>query len=281
MAPEDEAQPKRAFKPVHIALVAAGIIGLILLWLWPRSSTEPAPEPIAISEPPAAFEPDSEPLASAGTTESRIPEVEPPTAPAEPEPLPSLDESDPAVARSLEQHQWTGLSGLLTDEFIIRKAVRAVVAAANGEWVYQHRPIDPPTSPFEVAKDGDTLRIAPTNFARYEPYIDALVSVDAFTAAKMYTQYYPLLEEAYGELGLQQGNFHGAVLKALALVESTPAHNDAELVQPSVAYKFKNAEIEGLPQIQKLLIRMGPENQTRLQAWLTELERQLSRPSSN
>lgn len=281
MAPEDEAQPKRAVKTVHIALVVVGILGLILLWLWPRSTTGPTSEPIAISEPPATFEPANEPLETVRASESRIPEAEPPAAPAEPEPLPSLDESDPAVARSLEQHQWTGLSGLLADDFIIRKTVRAVVAAANGEWVYQHRPIAPPASPFEAAKDGDTLRIAPANFARYEPYIDALVSVDAFTAAKMYTQYYPLFEEAYGELGLQQGNFHGAVLKALALVENAPAHDDAELIQPSVAYKFKNAEIEGLPQIQKLLIRMGPENQTRLQAWLAELERQLSRPTYN
>jgi hypothetical protein len=42
-------------------------------------------------------------------------------------------------------------------------------------------------------------------------------------------------------------------------------------VQPSVTYKYADPKLEALSSGQKLLIRMGPENETAVKAKLREL----------
>lgn len=273
-------KPSRTLQPLHIALLAIALAGLLFLWFWPTNKPAEELEPIPLADEPVAAAPEAEAVVEPAPPQADIPEVPAPEKVATPEPLPSLNDSDAALSASLQtsvgEQQWQSLAPLLASDYLIRKAVRAVVAAAGGDWVNQHRPLNAPATPFVVEKNGDELRMSTKNFARYTPYVDALVAIDAATAAQLYSQYYPLLQEAYGELGLKQGNFHGAVVQALTLLESTPAYREALLVQPSVAYKYQDPQIERLPEIQKLLLRMGPENQQRLQAWLQNLEQQLA-----
>jgi hypothetical protein len=48
-----------------------------------------------------------------------------------------------------------------------------------------------------------------------------------------------------------------------------------QLVKPSVMYLYADSRIEDLPDLDKLLIRLGPKNVLRLQSKLKSIEAQL------
>jgi len=60
------------------------------------------------------------------------------------------------------------------------------------------------------------------------------------------------------------------------LALATPlVEGEIRLVAPSAMYKFADPELESLRPIQKLLIRMGPENQLKVQAALEKVRKEL------
>ena len=52
---------------------------------------------------------------------------------------------------------------------------------------------------------------------------------------------------------------------------------DVELIQPKVFYEYADPALEGLSPLQKQALRMGPENVTRLKAYLTTLRSELDK----
>jgi hypothetical protein len=59
-----------------------------------------------------------------------------------------------------------------------------------------------------------------------------------------------------------------AIDKALAAPE---ANGDLLLVRPKVYYEFSDPVLEALPQVHKLMLRMGPDNEARLKASLKNI----------
>ncbi len=266
----------RLFQPLHIALLAFAIIGLGVVWFWPKPAppqpmatiTEPA-QPVMPVAVPATPEPEPQTTITPAEQAPAQPEPEP-----SPEPLPPLNASDPAV---LSDFSTFDLSTLLAQEYLIRKTVRAVVAAANGEWVNQHRPISPPKTPFQVIK-GQRITMGESNFSRYTPYINAIEAINPSTWAAQYQKYAPLLQEAYEELGVKGGSFEQSLSKALTLIETAPLYQGQPLSQPSVMFVYKDKALESLPEIQKTVMRLGPENQQRIQALCSKIKAQLDSP---
>jgi len=191
-----------------------------------------------------------------------------------------LNDSDSRVMADLDSSGWSPLKKFTTNEYVIRKTVRAIAAAANGEWVNQHRPLNTPSKPFKAVKNDGKLVIAEETYQRYTPYVNAIVALEAKDASALYKTYSPLLEEAYKELGLKEGDFSSAVNKALTTIENTPEDVELELIHPTVMYKFKNKDVEKLPGIQKLMLRIGPDNRERLKNWLQSLQSELSKPAA-
>lgn len=190
----------------------------------------------------------------------------------------SLAHSDEVVKAEIKLFSPRTLS-LLTNEHILRKFVRAVNALDDGGLVNQFRPFAQPATPFAVEAKGAGWAIAPSNYKRYQPYIDAAESLGSQRLVQLYLQYQPLLEEAFQELGVDKKNFDSTLKRALETIASAP-DTDASLalVRPSVLYQYQNPELESLPAAQKLMLRIGQENRTRVRklskAILTELAEQ-------
>jgi hypothetical protein len=119
-------------------------------------------------------------------------------------------------------------------------------------------------------------RISTANFERYESYVTTLALIDSDATATMYRHFYPLLEEAFKELGLKKSNFHSVMIAAIDNILAAPdERGELLLVHPKVLYQFADPALENMPQTHKLMLRMGPENARSVKASLRQLRARL------
>ncbi|WP_075187077.1 DUF3014 domain-containing protein [Teredinibacter haidensis] len=279
-------------KPLLLALlIIALILGGGLYYFY--GNTKPQPQTATASSPP-------QPVATPHPLPTPRPEADPLANPPEPvvteKPLPHLDTSDEPVLTELkESPQLSQLAALLTPEDVLRKSVRAAYNLSKGAVVPQYRPLKGPDSAFRAQAIGRMAKVpAPTtkegyvqtavfknppqNQQRYDLYAQIATSLDTETLVSLYQLYYPLLQQAYDELGEGPDSFHSVVLTAVESFLATPAtDSEPELILTSVQYQFLDPALESLPNTQKLLLRMGNENKRSIMEKLTELESALVR----
>lgn len=267
--------------PYMIKLVLLGVavlVAVVLLWQMAVDDT-PEEAPVAIEEE-AIPEPDVPPPAPEPEPEPEVAEEAPAPEPA-PEPLPELAESDAvALAAAEELSPSEDLRELAVEDNIILKSVRAVIGLAGGNVVNEYRPVQSPDSPFVVEKldeppteeQGQLYRLSADNYERYDKYVAVVSELNPGNVASVYQRFYPLLEEAYAQHGVDRGSFKDVTLGAIDSMLAAPIlEEEPILIQPKVHYQFQDPQLESLPSPQKLLIRMGPENTRQIQAVLREI----------
>jgi len=258
---------------------AAGV-GLATLaaggwWWW--SGRVPPPE--AIAEAPQPTVAPTEPA----TTEPAVPEHPIEAAPAAlaaagAESLPPLAESD-SVLRS-------ALSGLVGEQALLQffqmtgLATRFVATVDNlprSKLSTQVMPLRGPGGVLAVDGGIGELSIGAANPGRYSGQLLLLDSIDMRKAALLYVRFYPLLAQAYRDLGYPEGQFNDRMVAVIDHLLATP-RIDAPIgiVQPKVLYEFADAELEARSAGQKLLLRMGPENAQRVKAKLREFRAEIT-----
>ncbi len=258
---------------VVLALFAAGAFFLL-------RDDKPAVTPTVTAPVPTA------PQESVATSSAAAPivEYEPPQPVIEVEPIPALNESDSSILAALEQLRGEGLIQLLVPQEVLRKFVLAVNNIAEGKVIHEYRPVVSPPPPFIVESftvmiegvAAEQERVSPKNYQRYESYVTTLALIDSDAAVAVYRRFYPLLEEAFRELGLKKPNFHSVMIAAIDNLLAAPdAQGDLLLVQPKVFYQYADPALEALPQTHKLMLRMGPENARSVKASLRQLRARL------
>lgn len=130
--------------------------------------------------------------------------------------------------------------------------------------------------------------IAPGNAARYAPFVGFVESIDTQKAVALYARSYPLFQKAYEELGYPKRYFNDRLVAVIDHLLATPAATATPAVkltevkgpmtaaQPWLHYEFVDGQLESRSAGQKMLLRMGPDNQTRLKAKLREVRQQLT-----
>ena len=104
------------------------------------------------------------------------------------------------------------------------------------------------------------------------PFVAVVKRIDAQTLVAFYRGLQPLFQQAYEELGNPNGSFNTRLLEVIDHLLQTPdVAQSPRLVQPSVVYKYWDAQLEGRSAGQKLLIRMGPANAGVMKAKLREI----------
>lgn len=268
-------QNKSIATAVGLVLVASIIVAVaVFFYLRPPAAEDTKAEVFAPN--PAAESP------SAATPEEARPVYQAPEPEPQEQPLPVLAESDRPLLDAVEKLSEAGLK-LLVPEEVIRKFVRAVNAADEGKLVHEYRPLVSPAPPFKVdlfdAATGETeqYKLSVENYQRYDKYVSAFTAIDTDALVSLYKRYYPLLEEAYTEMGLKKGNFHTVMLGAIDNAIAAPViESDVLLTRPKVFYQFADPKLEALPATQKLMLRMGPENARSLKASLKALRAKLA-----
>lgn len=173
-------------------------------------------------------------------------------------------------------------SVLRTDE-LIRNVVIVVTEEGSPRLPSQFLPWMPVKGKFAVNKEGDSFTLSPENSTRYEPYLRALESVSAKRLVGIYVHFYSAFQKAYREAG-SPGYFNDKVVAALDDLLNAPEPTPpVGLVRPEVFYRYSDPDLEALSAGQKLMIRLGPENEQRLKkklrdyrALLTHLGKQVS-----
>lgn len=269
-------QPKPVNITVILVLIAAVIVAAIVFFYWKPAKEEeqnvslPAPTAELEAEQTAAPEPERQ-------------VYEPPKPEPQKEPLPPLSDSDPSVMDAFAKLAADAPTMMVPEE-VVRKFVRAANAIEEGKIVHEYRPLVSPAPPFQATRDG-TLEdqqgqqyiLSPDNYRRYDKYVTTLEAIDTDALIAIYKRFYPLLEEAYGEMGLKKGNFHTVMLGAIDNLLAAPVvDGEILLVRPKVFYQYADPALEKLPSSHKLLLRMGPDNTRRVHAKLREIRARLA-----
>jgi len=234
---------------------------------------EPRPVPTRItpSTPAAAASVEVEPIVV------DVVEVETPVAEAAVD-LPRLNDSDSFVAEKIsELSSGTSLLGYLVDEQLVRRAVVLVENISRGQYPQTALPYKPIVEDMQVSSDdGRLFTMEAASYARFDAAVAAFVALDTEQTVGLYRLLSPLLQQAYAEIGFRDAEFEQALTKAIDAVLSAPEiEGPFQLVKPSVMYLYADTRLEELANMNKQLIRLGPENSARLKAKLREFKQAL------
>ena len=250
--------PSRPSAPNRwVVLAAAAVVaGSALAWWW-LSRAQP------IASPPAAT----------ATTDVAVDSNRPKRQPID---LPPLDASDDVLRRlvsGLSAHPL--LARLLATTGLARAATLTVVQIASGRTPSLPLAAVRPSTRLAILGTG-SARIDPQSFHRWDAATSALVSIRPDELAQLYVNVKPLIDQAYRDLGYQDGDFDVAIGRALGVLRGTPdLLAEPVLLQRPGYFEFEDTALRELQPVQKQLLLMGPENRRRIGTWLDQLAKSL------
>lgn len=193
--------------------------------------------------------------------------------------LPPLPESDSLVrelVRQLSSHP-TVLAWLASDN-LLRRFTAGIQNIAAGRSPAAHVRQLAPSQPFAVTERGGETIMDDRSYRRYNAFADAVASIDAKGAAKLYATLRPRLDQAHAELGTGSG-LDATLERAIYVLLQTPVIERPIRLQPKgVNYVYADPRLEDLTPAQKHLLRMGPRNMRLVQGKLREIALALGIP---
>ena len=123
--------------------------------------------------------------------------------------------------------------------------------------------------PQSVAQQSKTRLI----YNQYELYVSMTSSIKPIVVQQLYEKFKPLLEDAYTELGNPHKNLDQALSETFQIILDTPDIEKQVLLERiGGRTMFVDEEIENLPDMQKLLIRIGAKNRAIIKQKVIELK---------
>lgn len=269
----------KTFGWIAVILLAAGA-----LWYWSVQRDMQTLEAVEVMPPLPA-----EPLVEEPPPVRYPVENIPPPTQAEavepvpaPEPLPLLEESDPDVMQALTAlADPQALEALLVNEFIISRAVATIDSLTSARVAPLMSPVKPVPGRFKVLGSGDTAAISPENAARYQALMDLVGSMDQQSLVALYLRYYPLFQKAYTDLGYPDAYFNDRLVEVIDhLLAAPPAREMLAVRQNEAVWEFTDEQLESLSAGQKMLLRLGPDNQRKAKQWLRDLRAAITGPDA-
>lgn len=265
-------------------LAAVAIAVLVGWWLGQRGT------PVAtIPVPPLATEPTAAATAAPEEAQAKVESTEPAIQHPMPEPTDEAPALEPAgIAGALGD--WLGRRDadafLQTGDFA-RRFVATVDNLGRSYAPASLWPVNPASGRFMVqAQDGQTV-IAPENASRHVPLVALAEAVDVRQAVALYVRLYPLLQQAYEDIGFPKAHFNDRLIQVIDLLLASPEPGGAIAVhlvevkgpepslRPWVRYEFTDPALQALSAGQKIMVRVGADNQRRLKARLAALRQAL------
>lgn len=260
---------------VAIALIAVAIAALLL---WRQQQSE-APQP-PIAQAPVAALPATPPASAPASV---------PAGPLHPIEAAAIAASGPIAAPTSVEDALIELLGrkevlsmLQIDDFPRRFAATVDnlgrASASPRLW-----PVNPTPGRFTTTTRGDVTTISADNARRYTPFVLLVESIDMRRAAATYLRLYPLIQQAYEDLGFPGRHFNDRLVEVIDVLLATPEiETPLKVVLPTISgpvlpdrpwvlYAFDAPELKALTAGQKILLRMGPVNERRLKAKLAEI----------
>lgn len=281
-----EFRPARESSVWTLAIVVVVILAAAFAW-WRWSLQKEAPSEAPVATVP---QPQGAPADAPAPPPEPVGPQNPVDALAEPDAtLPPLNDADARVNAALNEllGKKSVASFLQTDGFV-RRVVATVDNLPRAQATSRVWPTNPAPDRFTVQGNGEARTISPDNGNRYTPFVLFAESVDTARAVALYAKLYPLFQQAYEELGYPGRYFNDRLVAVIDHLLQTPVPNgpvqvkltevkgEMQSERPWVRYEFVDPELESLSAGQKMLIRMGPVNERRMKAKLTDFRRQIA-----
>ena len=250
-----------------LAGVGAALIIILGIQFWPFSEEGAEDQPMPQDEMSTPAE--NLPAANATTQAPVVDNGDARPDEALPEPiLPPLSESDAWVREALGE--WSPPAEWLAREELISRLSVVLQNAAQGQLPRRQLSFLAPSEVFPVVKEGEVIFADPAGYARYTPYLDLLEKMPPARAAQLFNQMEPLVMEAFALLG-ERTPLQNTLQAAASQIEALPELNaPVMLVQPNVMYLYADPELESRSELDKQLLRMGPDNVRRFKAYVAE-----------
>lgn len=251
-----------------LVLIAAGVF---LLTARQDGEGEPAPsEQTARAGSPPAAPADSRPTG---------PVVEPAPAPSTRIPLPALDESDSeALESASEVFGKEAVASFLVPDDVIRKVVVTIDNLPREKISMRVRAVRAVPGRFRVDGADEDVTLGVANFARYRPVVSIINAADPTEIVGHVLRFYPLMQEAYEELGYPGMSFRDRVIEVIDdLLAAPEVDPGVRLTRPKVLYEFADPGLERRSTGQKMLIRMGGDNAAVVKDKLRQIRSELVR----
>jgi len=263
------------------ALVLLGMAGSAYLWWQERQAVAPVP----VAAPPTTTVVEALAVSPVPLNQHPI-EAIPPTLD---EPLPPLIDSGSAVSDALVALLGRQQVLSFVDQTgFARRVVATVDNLARGHAASRLWPVLPAPGRFEVVERDGATYMAEANRKRYSDFVRFASSIDTEAAVALYVRMYPLLQDAYVELGYPGEHFNNRLVEVIDQLIATPDLPDsprltltevkgpAETPRPWVRYEYVDPKLEARPAGQKILMRMGPANASQLKAKLRQFRQRIA-----
>ena len=265
---------------VLVLVVLAGAGGA---WWWQQAQAPvvtPAAPPAVTSAPPVAAAPPALPASEpASGPQNPVEALAPPDAA-----LPTLAGSDDPIARALgDLLGASDIAAFLQMDGLVRRVVATVDNLGREHTPARLWPVNPTPERFAVVGSGPVQTIGLDNAARYGALVRWIESVDMERAVALYARLYPLFQQAYEELGYPGRYFNDRLVAVIdhllqapepaspVAVKLTEVKGDVPSTRPWVRYEFADPQLQSLSSGQKIMVRVGLENERRLKVRLKAL----------
>lgn len=187
--------------------------------------------------------------------------------------LPALDASDPIILEALTALLGkTPMQQMLRPQEIVRRIVVTIDNLPRANTAARLLPTKKVNGALLTEGPPGSLTIAPQNAARYNAYAYLADLTDAKGLVDLYARHYPLFQRAYQDLGYPDGYFNDRLILVIDHLLATPdANGPLALTQPHVLYEFADPALQARSAGQKVLLRIGSANATRIKAKLREI----------
>ena len=273
-------QGPQAMVMIIVALILAAGAYLLL-----PGDEEPTPEPAQESAPearPIPEPPRPDPAANIAAAPD-IPEpvvvAQPAPEPeplAEPEPVPPTpEELDAQLRAKLEDSGLTAppeLSTAVSTPFLLDRSVSAIDQVARGYVPLRALNLQRPAGKFSVRQEAQRRYIDERSYNRYDGLVDAVTSLSPDTLAAAFQGSRTLLAEAYAGLGYPADAVDNATIAALDVILAAPVvRSPIEVTSKGALWAYADADLEARSDMEKQLMRLGPENLEALQRWARDI----------
>ncbi|KAB7772297.1 DUF3014 domain-containing protein [Xanthomonas maliensis] len=188
--------------------------------------------------------------------------------------IPTLGKSDEAALQALQDllHDDTALA-LVLREHLIQRAVVMIDNLTQPSISRRALMLQPVPGELQGSQAAGHTVIGNDNAARYAPYVAAFTDVDPQALVRSYRRFYPLIQQAYAELGAPDRYFNDRLIDVIDHLLRTPTPQQPIVVVADGRgrYRFADPALESLSVGQKALLRLGPTQQAAVAAQLQQV----------
>jgi len=261
-----EGYKKVTWISITLTFVIAIVVGYLLFF----SAKDKSPEPIIKNEPEKKIEIIQEDPKSPVEEETINSDLNPLDLELNESDMQIRELASPCLSNPIFK-EWLG------NEDLVRTLVASVSAIAEGESPVFLLQFLAPGKKFQASRQGDTYYMNSKIYTRYDKITKVFVSLDKECVSLLFKRLKPTFTKAFKELGFPHDTFESRLKRAFSRLLSTPVITGrVKLERKVVSYAFADPKLENLKPIQKHLIRMGPDNQKKIQQKLREIAQALN-----